>query len=415
MKKILLALPPSAAVALVATLAAAQPLADTALEAKARAIHEKVLTLDTHVDIPDTFMTAEVDPGGLTKSQVDLPKMRAGELDAAFFIVYTGQGPLTPEGYAKALSNADNKAEAIARMASAYPAEIGLALTAADARRIHASGKRVALIGMENAYPLGASVEDVAKWYAAGVRYMGITHFGHNQFGDSSNPNKDLGDEDVKFGGLSELGQALIAEQNRLGIMVDVSHSGRETMMQAVALSKAPIIASHSGVKAVADSPRNLDDEQLKALAANNGVAQMVALDVYVKLLTPEQTAFRDALTKEFKLDTPAGRAAVTPEIRAAYEKRLAGTWDIAPRATVADFVDHIDHAVKVAGIDHVGIASDFDGGGGVTGWEDAAGTLNVTRELVKRGYTEEQIAKIWGGNLLRVMADVEKAAKKRK
>ncbi|MEQ8748250.1 MAG: membrane dipeptidase, partial [Amphiplicatus sp.] len=288
-------------------------------------------------------------------------------------------------------------------------------LTAADARRIHASGKRVALIGMENAYPLGASLEDVAKWHAAGVRYMGITHFGHNQFGDSSNPNKDLGDEDVKFGGLSELGQALIAEQNRLGIMVDVSHSGRETMMQAVALSKAPIIASHSGVKAVADSPRNLDDEQLKAIAANNGVAQMVALDVYVKLLTPEQTAFREALTKEFKLDTPAGRAAVTPEVRAAYEARLAGTWDIAPRATVSDFVDHIDHAVKVAGIDHVGIASDFDGGGGVTGWEDAAGTLNVTRELVKRGYTEEQIAKIWGGNLLRVMADVEKAAKKLK
>ncbi|MEQ8935203.1 MAG: membrane dipeptidase, partial [Amphiplicatus sp.] len=144
-------------------------------------------------------------------------------------------------------------------------------------------------------------------------------------------------------------------------------------------------------------------------------VAQMVALDVYVKLLTPEQTAFREALTKEFKLDTPEGRAAVTPEIRAAYEKRLAETWEIAPRATVSDFVDHIDHAVKVAGIDHVGIASDFDGGGGVTGWEDASETLNVSRELVKRGYTEEQIAKIWGGNLLRVMADVEKAAKKLK
>ncbi|MEE2690529.1 MAG: dipeptidase [Pseudomonadota bacterium] len=411
MRKFCFAAPFSVAAALAS--AAAQPLADPALEAKARAIHEKVLTLDTHVDIPENFVSADVDPGTITKSQVDLPKMRAGGLDAAFFIVYTGQGPLTPEGYASALKTAEAKADAIQRMADAYPAQVEVALTAADAKRIHASGKRVALIGMENAYPLGPSVEDVGKWYKAGVRYMGITHFGHNQFGDSSNPNKEFGDEDAKYGGLSELGQALIAANNRAGVMVDVSHSGRETMMQAVALSKAPIIASHSGVKAIADTPRNLDDEQLRAIAANGGVAQIVALDEYVKPFTAEQKAFREALAKELKLDTPAGRAAATPETRAEYEKRIVGMWAIAPRATVADFVDHIDHAVKVAGIDHVGVASDFDGGGGVSGWENATQTLNVTRELVKRGYTEEQIRKIWGGNLLRVMADVEKAAKK--
>lgn len=415
MKKLRLAVPLSAAAAFAATFAAAEPLADPALEAKARAIHDKVLALDTHVDIPLEFASVAVDPARFTTSQVDLPKMRAGGLDAAFFIVFTPQGPLTEQGYGAGAHTANVRLRAIERFAAAYPDQVGLAKTAADVARIAASGRKVALIGMENAFPLGPSLDDIGKWHEAGVRYMGITHFGHNQFGDSSNPNPELGDAEAKYGGLSDLGKALVAELNRLGIMVDVSHAGRETMLQAVALSKAPIIASHSGVKAVADTARNLDDEQLKALAANGGVAQMVALDEYVKPFTPEQKAFREALAKELKLDTPQGRAAATPEIRAAYEKRIAGMWEIAPRASVSDFVDHIDHAVKVAGIDHVGIASDFDGGGGLEGWKDASETLNVTRELVKRGYAEEDIAKIWGGNLLRVMADVEKAAKKLK
>jgi membrane dipeptidase len=193
--------------------------------------------------------------------------------------------------------------------------------------------------------------------------------------------------------------------------MVDVSHAGRKTMMQALDLSVAPIIASHSGVKAVADSPRNLDDEQLKALAARGGVVQIVALDVYVKPLTEAQTALQAKIRKEMKLETSAARAAMTPEVEAAYKERMNEIWTIAARASVADFVDHIDHAVKVAGVDHVGIASDFDGGGGITGWEDASETLNVTRELVRRGYSEEDIAKIWSGNLLRVLDAVEKTA----
>jgi membrane dipeptidase len=398
---------------LMTSAAVAAPLEDPAMEAKARAIHERVIALDTHVDIPLDFATAAVDPGGFTKAQVDLPKMRAGGLDAAFFIVYTPQGKLTDEGYAEAATVAFTRLSAIHRFVGAYPDEISLAMSAAEAKKIAKSGRKVALIGMENAFPLGpeptqAAIDRLAR---DGVRYAGVAHFGHNQFGDSSNPDKDAGDADEKWGGLSAKGRELVAMLNRAGIMVDVSHSGRKTMLQAAELSKAPIIASHSGVKAVADSPRNLDDEQLKALAANGGVVQLVALGVYVKTLNEAQNALQEKVRKEMGLETAAARAAMSPETQAEYEKRLSAMWEIEPRANVADFVNHIDHAVKTAGIDHVGIASDFDGGGGIVGWQDASETLNVTRELVKRGYSEEAIAKIWGGNLLRVLSEVEKAA----
>lgn len=400
--------------ALVSTSAFAAPLDDPALEAKARAIHDKVMTLDTHVDIPMDFATAATDPGGFSKSQVDLPKMRAGGLDAAFFIVFTPYGPLTEEGYRNGHDIAMTRLKAIHRMAGAYPKDIGLARSVADAHAIARSGRKVAFIGVENAYPLGAAPTqaDIDHLAEAGVRYAGITHFGHNQFGDSSNPNKESGDPEEKWGGLSPLGRDYIPMLNRAGIMVDVSHSGRKTMLQATELSAAPIIASHSGVKAVADVARNLDDEQLQAIAAKNGVAQIVALDVFLKPMNKEQEAFRDNLSKEMGLETPEAREAASEAVRAEYEKRLEGVWAISPRATVSDFVNHIDHAVKIAGVDHVGIASDFDGGGGIDGWEDATETLNVTRELVRRGYSEEDIAKIWSGNLLRVLGDVEKVAK---
>ncbi len=398
---------------LLSTAANAAPLEDAMLEATARAIHEKVMALDTHVDIPLDYATAATDPGGFTKGQVDLPKMRAGGLDAAFFIVYTPQGPLTDEGYKAAYGVAFTRLSAIHRFAGAYPKEIGLATSAADARKIAKTGREVAFIGMENSFPLGPAPTqaDIDRLHRDGVRYAGVTHFGHNQFGDSSNPNKDAGDADEKWGGLSPKGAELVAMLNRAGIMVDVSHAGRKTMMQAIAASNAPIIASHSGVKAVADTPRNLDDEQLKALAVNGGVVQIVALDVYVKPLNDAQKAYQEKIRKEMGLETSAARAAMSPEVEADYDKRMEGVWDISARATVADFVDHIDHAVKIAGVDHVGIASDFDGGGGIVGWADASETLNVTRELVKRGYSEADIEKIWSGNLLRVLSDVERVA----
>ena len=282
----------------------------------------------------------------------------------------------------------------------------GLAKTAQDVRDIVASGKYAVLIGVENAYPLGESVEDVPLWAERGVRYMGITHFGHNQFGDSSNMNFTR-DNGPKWNGLSPLGKDLVRAMNDNGIMVDVSHAGKETMMQAADLSRTPIIASHSGVKAVADSARNLDDEQLRKIKEVGGVAQMVALGAYVKLPTAEQQAARDALDKEY-----GDRNTWDQAKRDAYMVRRAAITAMAPEANISDFADHIDHAVKIAGIDHVGISSDFDGGGGIVGWKDASETANLTAEMLKRGYSEEDVAKIWGGNLLRVMEAVEAGAK---
>jgi len=371
----------------------------------AAAIHADTLTLDTHIDIPLTYM-GEIDPSGPTDLQVDLPKLQVGELDSGFWIIYIPQGELTAEGYAAGLEIAETRNAAIQALSRTHSDNFELAKTAADVRRIVAADKHAVLIGMENAYPLGESIETLPMWAERGVRYVGITHFGHNQFGDSSNPNPAR-DDGPKWNGLSPLGKTLIASLNDHGIMVDVSHAGKETMMQAADLSRTPIIASHSGVKAVADSARNLDDEQLLKLKEVGGVAQMVALGAYVKLPTAEQAAARTALDKEF-----GDRADWDQAKRDLYQERRKAIVAIAPEANVSDFVDHIDHAVKVAGIDHVGIASDFDGGGGIDGWKDASETANVTVELVKRGYSEADIAKIWGGNLLRVMEAVEEGAK---
>ncbi len=384
------------------------------------AVHDRTLTLDTHIDIPLTYMK-EIDPSGETELQVDLPKLAEGKLDSGFWIVYTPQGPLTDEGYKAAFDIASTRIGAIRYMADQNKENVGLATTAADVRKLVKAGKHAVLVGMENAYPLGLTAEmvgmqdkagaaefnNVAMWQALGVRYMGLTHFGHNQFGDSSNPHPER-DSGPKWNGLSPAGRDLVDQLNKAGIMVDVSHTGKETMMQAADLSRAPIIASHSGVKAVAESARNLDDEQLRKIAEVNGVAQMVALGAYVKVPTAEQAAARKTLDAEY-----LNQDRNDPVIGAAYTARRALITAMAPEATVADFVDHIDHAVKIAGINHVGIASDFDGGGGVAGWQDASETQNVTAELVARGYSEAEIGKIWGGNLLRVMEAVEAEAAK--
>ena len=385
------------------TLAACQTTAP-APEMSAAEVHDAALTLDTHIDIPLTYMT-EIDPGLATDLQVDLPKLASGKLDSGFWIIYTPQGDLTAEGYAEGLEIAETRVKAITQMSQAYPESIEMARTAEDVRRIVGDGKHAVLIGMENAYPLGESVESIPLWAERGVRYVGLTHFGHNQFGDSSNPNPDR-DTGPKWNGLSPLGEDLVRALNENGIMVDVSHTGKATMMQAADLSTTPIIASHSGVKAIADTERNLDDEQLRKIRDVNGVAQMVALGSYVKLPTPEQKAARDALDAEF-----GDRSGWDQAKRDVYGERRAEITAMSPEANVSNFVDHIDHAVSVAGIDHVGIASDFDGGGGILGWKDASETENVTAELLRRGYSTEEIGKIWGGNLLRVLEAVEAGA----
>ncbi len=393
--------------------AAAQP-ADPALVTRARAIHERVITLDTHVDINPRDFTKGRNYTERLDTQVNLPKMEQGGLDAVFFIVYVGQGPLTADGYDRAYAQAVEKFDAIHRFTREIaPTRMGLALTADDVRAIATSGRKVALIGVENAYPLGTDLARVKEFHDRGGRYMSLAHNGHSQFADSN-----TGERDGKFmhGGLSDLGRQVIAEMNKWGIMVDVSHPSKAANLQAIALSKAPVIASHSAARTLADHSRNMDDEQLAALAKNGGVIQTVAFDGYVKVKPPDSAERAAAIARlRAELDPAGGPASQTDQTRAKFRARMAGIdkqFPPPPMATVSDFVDHVDYLVKKIGLDHVGISSDFDGGGGVAGWDGADETFNVTLELVRRGYTEEQIGKLWSGNLLRVMADVERVAR---
>jgi membrane dipeptidase len=407
-------------------IAGAQQATDPALEAKARAIHDRVIALDTHVDIdPKNFTTEHPNYTDRLNTQVNLPKMFEGGLDAVFFSIFVGQGPLTDEGYRRAYDADMEKFAAVHRLAEQLaPDKIEIAYRADDVPKIAAKGKKVALMGVENAYGIGTDLTNVKKFYDQGARYMSLAHNGHSQMSDSNTGERD---GVWLYHGLSPLGKQAVAELNRLGIMIDISHPSKESMMQTLALTKAPIIASHSAVRALCDVSRNLDDEQLKALAKNGGVVQVVAFSGYVKQApppSPERQQALAALRTEFGLPAAGGGGAgggrgggvqaLAPEKRAEYQRRAAqidSQFPPPPRATVKDFVDHIDYAVKLIGVDHVGISSDFDGGGGLEGYSDASQALNVTRELVRRGYTEQQIAKLWSGNLLRVMRDVEKVA----
>lgn len=409
------------ALLLVVTLAAcAAPPAPT--DAGVLALHRRLLTLDTHKDIdpklaPDslpadpataTEFRRRFDPSVRGAQQVDFPKMREGGYDAAFFIVYTDQRRLDAAGYARALAEANAKFDAIDRMVRKHGDTIGLARSPAEVERLHAEGKLVACIGIENGYPMGLDLANIAAFHARGARYMSIAHNGHNQLGDSHTPAAP------QHGGLTTLGRGAIAEMNRVGIMVDVSHASRDTMLQAVAASTAPVIASHSGARAVHDHSRNLDDEQLRAIALRGGVVQCVALAEFVK-----SDAARSEALAAWRDECGLGPRHADDDVDEAESDRryqrfrdgLPAIDQRFPRASVSDFVDHIDHVVAVAGIDHVGIGSDFDGGGGIDGWNDAGTTPNITRELVRRGYDEVGIGKIWGGNLLRVWREVEAVA----
>ena len=399
--------------------AAAPPAAEAqetevALVARARAIHERVLTIDTHDDIPLDFATADVDPGVRGARQVDLPKMEEGGLDAGFFVVYVGQTERTPENEAQAKADAMTKFEAIHRMAEEmYPDRIAIAYTADDFERIAADGRSIAAIGIENGYVIGRDLSLMQTYHDLGARYFGLVHNGHNDIADSASPRPNLGDAPAEHGGLSAFGAEVVAEANRLGMMLDVSHASRAAMLDTLRLSRAPVIASHSSVRALADNPRNLDDEQLLALRDNGGVVQTVALGAFVS----NAAAARDDAVRTLRTDVglprfgPADPAGLDEAARAEYDRRMAEIDRRWPAANVATFVDHIDYAVELIGLDHVGISSDFDGGGGVVGWNHAGETFNVTLELVRRGYTEAQIAQLWGGNLLRVLREVERVA----
>lgn len=397
------------------------------LEEKAKRIHEKVITIDTHDDINVANFTDSINYTQRLETQVNLPKMTEGGLDVVWLIVYTGQDSLNTEGYAKASENAISKFDAIHRLCEDYaPEQIELALNSDDVKRIAASGKKVAMIGVENAYPIGEDLAKFEEYHKRGARYISLSHNGHSQFCDSNTGEKD---SVWLHNGLSELGKSAVKEMNRLGMMIDVSHPSKASMEQMVALSKAPIIASHSSARALCDHSRNLDDEQLLLLKENGGVVQTVAFSSYLNTEKHEARAaymkgvnqkVADSLGVEwfersqFSSLTEAQKNTFIenyPKVtRLAND--LAAKDEKAPVAVgVTDLVDHIDYMVKLIGIDHVGISSDFDGGGGIDGWTDASETFNVTLELVKRGYSEEDIAKLWGGNLLRVLDEVQALA----
>ncbi len=390
--------------------ASVAPAADRAtIDPKAKAIHERLITLDTHLDTPAHFAWRDWSMLGRHSvaedgSQIDLPRMIAGGLDGGFFAVYTPQGPLTAEGDSAARDAALLRALAIRELVAAHPDKFELALEADDAAAIAARGKRIVFMSIENGYPFEGDLSLMGTFYKLGVRVMGPVHFLNNRLGDSSTDPAGR-----KWNGLSDLGKQFVAEANRLGVVIDVSHSSDDVLDQAIQLSKTPILLSHSGCKAVFNHPRNVDDNRLRALAASGGVIQVSAYSDYM-IPTVNNPARQEALAAYQK----ASRAQPNPtlaERKALAEKRREIDQRFpAPRATFEDFIAHLLHALKVAGVDHVGVGIDFDGGGGVTGLDDATDYPKITERLLKEGYSPDDLQKIWSGNVLRLLRAAEAA-----
>lgn len=404
-----------------------QQKAEMSLEERAQMIHKKVITIDTHDDINVKNFTDSINYTQKLDTQVNLPNMEEGGLDVSWLIVYTGQDSLNDAGYAKAKANAISKFDAIHKLCEDIaPEKIELALTSADVRRIDAAGKKVAMIGVENAYPIGTDMSNFEKYYDLGARYISLAHNGHSQFSDS---NTGEADSVWLHNGLSDLGKDAVKEMNRLGIMIDVSHPSKEAFNQMIALTKAPIIASHSSARALCDHSRNLDDEQLLLMKENGGVVQTVAFKSYLNTEKDDARAVKVNEIEKVVMDSLGVKWLERKDIMAlpnAERDAYIGTYiemnkivktktktmtGLPPAVDVGDLINHIDYMVKLIGIDHVGISSDFDGGGGIEGWSDASETFNVTLELVKRGYTEDEIEKLWGGNLMRVLDEVQAVA----
>jgi membrane dipeptidase len=386
-----------------------------AFAADARTIHERILTLDTHMDTPMNFarpgwdiMEAHSVAGDT--SQVDYPRMVKGGLDGGFFAIYTPQGPRTPEGLAAARDAALKRAVEIREMVARHSDKFELAFRADDAARIAASGKRIVFQSIENSYPLGKDLTLLKTFYELGVRMAGPVHFTNNDLADSSTDPKG-----PEWHGLSPLGKEFVAEANRLGIILDASHASDDVFDQMLALSATPIILSHTGSRAMFNHPRNIDDARITRLAAAGGVIQINSYSDYL-VATPNIPARETAMRA---LGTKYGpfRALVGERLKAYMAERHAlETQYPLPRATIDDLMAHLLHALKLAGVDHVGIGLDWDGGGGVTGMEDVADIPEISRRLLAAGYSETDLAKIWGGNVLRVMRQVEaKAAEYRR
>ncbi|MEM9181998.1 MAG: dipeptidase [Pseudomonadota bacterium] len=380
------------------------------LVARALEIHDRVLTLDTHADTPlrmiePGFDMAERHDPRESGSKVDYPRMKEGGLDAIFLAAFVAQDIRDDDGNSRAKALVLQMIDAVIESAAQNSSMAGLALMPEDAYELEKAGKRAIYLGIENGYPVGNDIANVELYYDKGVRYITLVHSSNNDLADSATDSKG-----PEHGGISELGEQVVQEMNRLGIMVDVSHGSDEVFYDAIAMSKAPIIASHSNARALVDNQRNMTDEMLRLMAENGGVVQLTMLSDYLR--TPPDNPERQAALEELRANMKPP-SEMTKEERGAMRQAFNELNEKYPNpsATVQDAVDHIDHIVKIAGIDHVGIGCDFDGGGGIDDVFDASEVMNITIELVRRGYTEEQIEKIWSGNLMRVFREVRAVA----
>ena len=392
-----------------AALPAAAQLGPTPTRAE-RAFHESLIVLDTHFDTPanlsregwDIMARHDVTVDG---TQVDYPRMVSGGVDGGFFAIFTPQVARTPQGDIKARDAALIRGLEIHEMVAANPKQFEIALTPEQATDIAKRGKRFVFLSMENGNPFGHDLSLMKTFYAYGVRLMGPVHFMNNELGDSATDKRE-------WGGLSPLGKQFVAEANRMGIVLDASHASDAVLDDMLAVSKAPIILSHSGSRAIFDNPRNLDDAHIKALAAKGGVIQINAFSNYMiaQVHTPERDAAFGALLK--KVQAP-GRKTEAQSVALTAERRAIEKMYPAPRATFDDFMKHVRHAIDVAGIDHVGMSGDFDGGGGLEGLDDITAYPKITAALLKAGYSKDDVAKFWGGNVFRVMRQAQALAEK--
>lgn len=383
------------------------------LMSRAREIHRRIVTVDTHCDTAMMLLRGnwnpaeEHDPRLPGSGKIDLPRMKKGGLDAEFFAAFVSQGPRTEEGYSQARKRTEDLIGAVKAMVARNQNIIGLAYSPEDAYRLKKQGRLVAFLGIENGYAIGRDLSLIKYFYEQGVRYITLCHTSDNDICDSSTDRQDPQDR-----GLSDFGRQVVTECNRVGMIIDISHASDKTFYDVLSLSKAPIIASHSCVRTVCDNPRNLTDDMIKALARKGGVVQICFLSAYVK--TPKPNPERDKALAEFRAKYGNWRNIQDESVR---QKIMAEMEEInrkypADLATVQDLVNHIDHVVKLVGVDYVGIGTDFDGGGGVIGCNDVSEMINVTVELLKRGYTEKEIEKIWGKNFFRVFNRVTEVAR---
>lgn len=371
-------------------------------------LRAEYLTLDSHIDIPfDYMINPEHDPGNDTDMQVDFQKMLEGNLDGGFFIVYVGQSELNKNGYQEAKEKAIIKFNAINKMVEKYPNKIVLVKSPEEVYEAKRDKKLFAAIGIENGYVIGEDIELLKYYYDLGARYMTLSHIGHNQISDSSLPKKSLNNDIEMHGGLSNFGKITVKKMNELGMMIDISHVSDKSALQAIKLSHHPVIASHSGARSVADHPRNIPDNIIREIAKKGGVVQVVAFSSYVKVnkkRTESIINLRDSIL------TMTGDNNFIPEKHMKLIEYKNGMDKINkefPLPGIDSFIDHIDHIVDLVGIDYVGISSDFGGGGGIEGWSNASQTFNITNSLLLRGYSKDEVNKIWSENFLRVWKNV--------